>query len=206
MARVVNYKSSEEAFIAGFRHDIGQPVMCMIFAGDVPRIGRLINRTDDPVRHEREKLGIDHQEVGEWLGKKWNLPSILLKPIRLHHQVGRSIRDRSPELLVDVIFGSDLIVNKLTDPTVVYDEVVDLVADDIALLLGINRDDLAQIIDQTAGQVREIARELNIEIADLAPLPRDAAGLESAITAPPQFQETLKNCPRLSRNWRFSAK
>jgi len=192
MACRLNYKSSEEAFIAGFMHDVGQPVMCMIFANDIPRIGRLIGRTDDPVRHERDKLGLDHQEVGEWLGKKWNLPPILLKPIRLHHRVGRPLRERSPEPLVDLIYGADLIVNKLTDPTIRREEIVDLLADDIEQLLGINRHELAEVIEQTTELVHEIAGELNIEITNLTAEPVAEKMHMPAAAPPPELLDTMQ--------------
>ncbi len=193
MARRLRFKSSEEAFIAGFMHDIGQPVICMIFADDVPKIGPLVSRLDDPVRHEHEKLGIDHQEVGEWLGKRWNLPPVLLKPMRHHHRVGRSLREKSPEPLVDLIYAADVVINKLSDPTVKHEEIVDLIGDDLHHLLGIKHKDLSRVIKRAVEQTCEIADELNIKITSFS------AGTTAAIPAaqpqappPPEYLEAVR--------------
>jgi len=193
LARRLKFKSSEEAFIAGFMHDIGQPAMCMIFADDVPKIGRLVGRTDDPVRHEREKLGIDHQEVGEWLGKKWNLPPVLLRPMRHHHRVGRAAREKSPEGLVDLIYSADMVINMLFDPTVNGEEIVDLVGDDLRFLLGIKREDLAWVIENAVEQTSEIAAELNIRITSFTAAPVAAPATAVAETSvSPEFAKTMQ--------------
>lgn len=201
MAIRLRFKSSEEAFIAGFMHDIGQPVMCVIFADDIPKIGRLVSRTDDPVRHEREKLGIDHQEVGEWLGKKWNLPLVLLKPMRHHHRIGIAPRENCPIPLVDLIYAADMVINKLADPTIKNDEIPALIGTDLHRLLGIDEEDLAEVVDLAAEQTCEIAAELNIKITsfDAASQPVAAEGAPQPAAPPPEYLETMQKLSEAER-------
>ncbi len=194
LASSLRFKSSEEAFIAGFMHDIGQPVMCMVFAGEIPRIGLLVSHSADPVRHEHEKLGLDHQEVGEWLGKKWNLPPILLKPIRHHHRVGIGPHEKSQHPLVDLIYSADMIIGKLADPSVDNNEITELIGSDLNRLLGIKREDLANIIENATTQTREIARDLQIKITGFAVAPKptaSATGVQPA-APPPEYLETVQ--------------
>ncbi len=199
LAHRSGHKSSEEAFIAGFLHDIGQPVTCMIFAGDVPKIGRLLLRTDDPVRRERDKLGIDHQEVGVWLGKKWNLPPILLNPIRLHHRVGRKRRERSPEPLVDIVYAADLIVNKMTTGISTPEDIADDLESEMLQLLGIKRIDLLEVIESAAEQTRDIAVELDIQITNLTPSSESAAVRTDADTSSEELVKTTRRLSEVER-------
>jgi len=201
LAVSLRLKSSEEAFIAGFMHDIGQPVMCMAFADDVPRIGLLVSRLDDPVRHEREDLGIDHQEVGEWLGRKWNLPPVLLKPMRHHHRIGMGPLEKSPFPLVDLIYSADMIINKLADPAIPNDEIAELVGSDLHRLLGINKGDLARIIGTATTLTREIAGDLQIRITgfDASAKSVPPAPAERVIVTPPEYLETVQRLSEAER-------
>jgi len=201
LAGRLRYKSSEEAFIAGFMHDIGQPVICMIFADEVPKIGHLVSRTDDPVRHEREKLGIDHQEVGEWLGKKWNLPPVLLKPMRHHHRVSIGLREKSTIPLVDLIYAADMVINKMADPMINNDEIAGLIGNDLRHLLGIKEKDLAQVIENAAKQTCEIAAELSIKITSFDAAPQAAAPAKAPPPAAPspEYLETVQKLSEAER-------
>jgi len=75
----------EEAFLGGLLQDLGMMVMSQVL-GDEYAV--LVEKAG--VEHaalgaiEREALGIDHAEVGAALAEAWQLPPLLVAPIRYH--------------------------------------------------------------------------------------------------------------------------
>ena len=74
----------EEYFVAGLLHDLGK-----IPFGD-EYIDVLHKATDEQlplIDVEREILGVDHQEVGRLIAKKWKLNEAMTSAIAFHHDV-----------------------------------------------------------------------------------------------------------------------
>ncbi|HOV89877.1 MAG TPA: HDOD domain-containing protein [Syntrophorhabdaceae bacterium] len=75
----------EDVFTIALLHDIGKIVFFMIFDRYNDLINEsLKNNTPLPVL-ERERLGIDHQEIGSIIALKWKLPPVFLSIIENHH-------------------------------------------------------------------------------------------------------------------------
>ena len=77
----------DEFFVAGLVHDLGKVVLAL----SVPMIySRAFKYAEDNelrgLESEREKIGIDHAEVGSMLGRKWSLNEMLVDSILNHHQ------------------------------------------------------------------------------------------------------------------------
>lgn len=68
---------SEEAYVAGLLHDIGQLVIDEFLP---PMEGRRVGRKD-----EIEAVGLDHAELGEYILSQWNLPETITACVRHHH-------------------------------------------------------------------------------------------------------------------------
>lgn len=79
--------SSEVAFTAGLLHDIGKMVISDFMIGKAESILEKIDSNDfsDYLEGEQGFLGIDHCAVGEALGRRWNLPEVLVNAIAHHH-------------------------------------------------------------------------------------------------------------------------
>lgn len=74
------------AFTAGLLHDVGKVALSIWIGEKLKAILYYAERegiTFDEA--ERKILGYDHTEVGEHLGKNWNLPDEVLAGIRYHH-------------------------------------------------------------------------------------------------------------------------
>ncbi len=75
----------EDIFTIALLHDIGK----IVFFINFDRYDELINeslRDDIPLPVlERERFGIDHQEIGSIIGLKWRLPPVFLSIIENHH-------------------------------------------------------------------------------------------------------------------------
>ncbi len=78
--------TSEALHLAGLTHDIGKIIYEQHFHSDFIEAIQLAEDRNIPLCHaEAEIMGIDHAELGAWLGKKWNLPGQIVSAIRWHH-------------------------------------------------------------------------------------------------------------------------
>ena len=83
----LGYRKTGEAFTCGLLHDLGISVIQKYFHEEFVEICELVN--EQQMRYlsaEQKVLGITHQEIGQFLSEKWNLPPILAEGILHHHQ------------------------------------------------------------------------------------------------------------------------
>ena len=76
---------SEEAYLAGLLHDVGQLVL---LGGLGKAYGTLLSSSQteaDLVGNERPVLATDHAAVGAWVVDQWDLPSLMADAILFHH-------------------------------------------------------------------------------------------------------------------------
>lgn len=83
LAPYLNYPDSEEAFIAGLLHDIGQFVLNLAMPREYREL--LADGCSDLVAREKTHLGMGHHKVGQRLLEHWLLPSNLCNVARFHH-------------------------------------------------------------------------------------------------------------------------
>jgi HD-like signal output (HDOD) protein len=82
----LGYPRSGEAFTAALLHDLGIAVIQRYFNDEFMQICELSNGQE--FRHlnaEQSIMGITHQEIGQFLTDKWNLPGVLGETILHHH-------------------------------------------------------------------------------------------------------------------------
>jgi putative nucleotidyltransferase with HDIG domain len=75
----------DEAYLAGLLHDLG---LILIDQHIQHRFRKVIDRlTDDTptCAIERDVLGFDHTEIGEFVARKWRFPAQVTDAIRFHH-------------------------------------------------------------------------------------------------------------------------
>jgi putative nucleotidyltransferase with HDIG domain len=76
-----------EAYTAGLLHDIGRLGLLAAYPVEYAEIiGQSEGHGDGLVALERERFGVDHVEVGEWLAQRWNLPASIIETIVRHHE------------------------------------------------------------------------------------------------------------------------
>jgi HD-like signal output (HDOD) protein len=77
---------ASEAFTAGLLHDIGKVVLIQYMAKE---FGEALSMAKEQKKElylvEKELLGVDHGEIGSWLGEKWKLPANLCTAMHHHH-------------------------------------------------------------------------------------------------------------------------
>lgn len=86
IARHIDAKLEEDAFICGLLHDLGKFVM----ARNVPEhLGMVLDvvRSEDIQFNEAEHrcLDYDHAQLGAAIIERWNLPDTLVEAVRRHH-------------------------------------------------------------------------------------------------------------------------
>lgn len=91
IARHLKLPEVEEISTAALLHDIGKVIIKEKCPNDYESIERLMReRNLTMLEAERELLGTDHAEVGEWLVRSWYLPDKLSEPVACHHDVARA--------------------------------------------------------------------------------------------------------------------
>lgn len=74
----------DEVFTAGLLHDIGRVILHLKFASVYDRLASIGGDTPLVLR-ERDAFGVDHAQVGAWLGEAWSLPPDIVVATRDHH-------------------------------------------------------------------------------------------------------------------------
>lgn len=87
MAGELRKPRPEDYFLAGLLHDTGILVLDQFFHNRfVDTLQYCAANSTDYVDAEQEVLGTTHQQVGEYLARKWQLPEILVQAARYHHR------------------------------------------------------------------------------------------------------------------------
>jgi putative nucleotidyltransferase with HDIG domain len=87
IAQAIDMPDAEEASLAGLLHDLGKVVLRAQMDEDMQSIVELVEVEGLSIRQaEREVMGFDHTQIGQWLAESWKLPEELIEPIRWHHQ------------------------------------------------------------------------------------------------------------------------
>lgn len=163
IARACGMKIPEEAFIAGFIHDIGKLVMCQIFPEEYPKIEKLIEGGEPEIEAERSLIGTDHCALGAWLARNWNLPIQIIEPISAHHRDGLTPGARSKSKLVDVVYIAQRCFKEVDMKNDSLEGADDLLKE-ADILLNLSEEKLSRIADRAWQQISDVAVDLGIRL------------------------------------------
>ncbi|MBI4662834.1 MAG: HDOD domain-containing protein [Verrucomicrobia bacterium] len=119
LAEAIDSDYCDEAFVAGLLHDQGKLILIRYFPEESAKVRKLIDRQQSTMfEAERQVLGFDHSQVGNWLAEKWNFPEHLTLAIRLHHSPLLARQHRQLVWLVHTadIFSRALCIGDGGDP------------------------------------------------------------------------------------------
>ncbi len=87
LARKIDARLEEDAFICALLHDLGKCVMAQQTENDLLRVKEMVKRDNILfLEAERRLLEYDHAALGAAVIERWNLPEVLVEVIRHHHQ------------------------------------------------------------------------------------------------------------------------
>ena len=85
LANLTKIMDSDEAFIAGFVHDVGKLVLHMSNEKLYSKVISAVNEGADIIDAEHKYFDSDHVKTGSLLAKRWQLPILLANIISYHH-------------------------------------------------------------------------------------------------------------------------
>ena len=161
----------EELFLAGLLQDIG--ILALDAAMPESYLPLVVDAADhdDLLARERETLGADHGEAGEWLMSNWGLPKRMARVASAVHAPEHAGLSGSEALFVNCV----AVAGKIGDLFLGEDRKTgtDRVADDAQRLLGISQGDIEPLLNEVAEVLPEVAALYDTEIISA----RKAAGV-----------------------------
>lgn len=85
LAKLTKIMDEDEAFIAGFVHDVGKIVLHMANEKLYTKVAKAIEDGLDVLEAEKKYFDSDHVKTGSLLAKRWQLPILLANIISYHH-------------------------------------------------------------------------------------------------------------------------
>ena len=108
LAKHINLVQQEEAFLGGLLQDLGMLAMNQTLGSDYAAILKQVGLEHRKLREaEQLKLQTDHAEIGAALAETWNLPPLLVQPIRYHEDPTGAPEELLP-LIRCVVLGGRL--------------------------------------------------------------------------------------------------
>ena len=119
LANLTKVMDADEAFIAGFVHDVGKIVLHMSNEKLYAKVMKAVEDGADIVDAERKYFDSDHIKTGSLLAKRWQLPILLANIISYHHMPSLS----SIPVPCNLVCFVDKIVQTVYNPSVINKDV-----------------------------------------------------------------------------------
>jgi putative nucleotidyltransferase with HDIG domain len=105
IARWIEYTEREQAYLGGLLHDIGTlPLLVVAKEENVLKGETKSGPWGGSLEAEKDFFGMNHCEVGRWIGQSWNFFPSFIDVFENHHSPERSKRDPH---LVGIIAAAD---------------------------------------------------------------------------------------------------
>ena len=162
ISSTVDYPDSEEAYLSGLLHDVGQ---LLLLGGMEECYGRVLESSIDEIdllHAEEILLGTNHSAVGAWLIDQWKLSSFMADAILFHHKTAEEIS--SADRLSQIVWSSHVLCDQLKFQDLAQETATsDLHA--ISLMLGIDVHSAAVIYRACIERVAVLEEALDISKA-----------------------------------------
>lgn len=105
MAELTGFEDPDKAYLAGLLHDLGT-LLLLVLSGQEQFEGVRIpdEGLEGGLEVEREQFGLDHCEMGRWIGVSWRFPVDLIEVCEHHHDPGQA---RENPRLVQMVAAAD---------------------------------------------------------------------------------------------------
>ncbi len=110
-ANVIWRDRQEEAFVAGFLHDLGKLVIGRYTPEDWDIIIDKSKKGFTARQAEFQQIGTYHTEVGAFVARKWNFPSELIDAMKGHHTPTLQYKSNDKVTISDIVYLANLFGN-----------------------------------------------------------------------------------------------
>ena len=149
LANLTKVMDADEAFIAGFVHDVGKMVLQMTNEKLYTKVLNSVEMGTDVLDAERKYFDSDHVRTGSLLAKRWQLPILLANIISYHHAPSLS----SIPVPCNLVCFIDKLVQVNYDPN--------SIDKDFVKTLGIDFEDLGDLRDVILQKAELLISELS---------------------------------------------
>jgi len=105
IAKWVEYSEREQAYLGGLLHDIGALPLLVVAQEENALSDKMKSGPwGGTLEAEKDLFGMNHCEVGRWIGQSWNFFPSFIDVFENHHHPDRSIRDPH---LVGIVAAAD---------------------------------------------------------------------------------------------------
>lgn len=120
----LGFRKSGEVFTAGLLHDLGISVIQRFFNKDFKAINEAVDSQQISfINAEKAILGLSHQEVGQFLIEKWNLPQTLGDAVLNHHTPTLAEANKQ---LTSIVHLADYLTQRFMTANVDWDNNIEL--------------------------------------------------------------------------------
>jgi len=145
IADELRYQRTGEVFTAGLLHDLGITIIQRYFNSEFNTICGLVDSQEMRfLKAEERTLGLTHQEVGQLLANRWNLPESLGETIANHHNPSALEENR---VLASIVHLADYMTQRLGIGCFYWDDNIQLDENIIEILKFGNESNLNKFID-----------------------------------------------------------
>jgi putative nucleotidyltransferase with HDIG domain len=145
IADELRYQKTGEVFTAGLLHDLGISIIQRYFNSEFNAICGLVDLQEMRyLKAEEQTLGLTHQEIGQLLANRWNLPESLGETIANHH-CPSSLGDN--KVLASIVHLADYMTQRLGIGCFYWDENIQLDENIIDILKFGNEINLHRFVD-----------------------------------------------------------
>lgn len=165
IATKLGFRFEGAEFTSGLLHDIGKVILDQYFHDDF--MTALKRSHDEQISlyiAERDIWGVDHAELGAWLGEQWRLPVRIIDVIRDHHKTESDSNDPSLVAVVrlantfakisEIGFSGDRVVFNVQD-----DPAWDILAREVPAIRDM---DLARLMFELEEDIERAREFMNI--------------------------------------------
>lgn len=132
IADELGYRKTGEVFTAALLHDLGISVIQRYINNAYKVICESVKQNDCTyLEAEKAVMGLTHQEIGEFLAERWNLPSVLADAIANHHQPSQSKENKT---LTSIVHLADYMTQSLSIGRFDWDNKIELDKEIISIL------------------------------------------------------------------------
>lgn len=153
LAKLTGYSHSDEAYLTGLLHNIGELLFAGNFAVEFQQLCQLAKNHGDMLQIESEKFGGDRYQAGAWLISGWEPASPMVDAVFYQNEPVEQLQDSHQ--LVKIICLANLccnIADTLSDATLAAAEV----------LFDLNHELIATIVKDAIAEVNMIAASMDI--------------------------------------------